>query len=60
MIIKITRMSLHCEKKYPAVREIKNIANLHVCMSQHQEINGNFSSRSICYGMIMRAPQKKS
>lgn len=29
-------------------------------MSQHHKINGNFSSRSICYGMIMRAPQKNN
>lgn len=33
--------------------------NRHVCMSQHQQINGDLRSRSICYGMIMRAPQKK-
>lgn len=30
----------------------------HVCMSQHQQINGDLSSRSICNGMIMRAMQK--
>lgn len=26
-----------------------------VCLSQHQQINGDSSSRSICYEMIMRA-----